>query len=216
MIYVPYYQESFSDNYIRTRKTIFDPISNICSLCLTIYNVFIFIFCGFYSNNFDNYKIIEKILLQNKKSYLKSEDTNKNEEILELLSDFDKKDKNEILLKTNSSVKEKNKIIEKKEDISDDEFQDKISDDEESRTLPKLHFYDFLFNNIYCNNNCCLFNKQEIITKCKNIITKYYSIEYIVYSLMKLENLFKDYKWNNSELNTIENNKYLNELQSII
>ena len=55
------------DKYNRSKKTILELISNICSLSLTIYNVFIFIYCGFFSNNFDNYKIIEKILSKRKK-----------------------------------------------------------------------------------------------------------------------------------------------------
>ena len=33
---------------------------------------------------------------------------------------------------------------------------------------------------------------------------------------MKLENLFKDYKWNNPELNTIENNKMIADLKLLI
>ena len=50
---------------------------------------------------------------------------------------------------------------------------------------------------------------------CNNIISKYYSIDYIVYNQLRLENLFKDYKWNDPELNSIENNKMINELESI-
>ena len=33
---------NYFDYYSRTKKTIFDPISSICSLCLTIYNIIIF------------------------------------------------------------------------------------------------------------------------------------------------------------------------------
>ena len=59
---------NYYDLYSRTKKGIFDPISSICSLALTLYNGFVFIFCNYYSNNFDNYKIIEKILAKNKKN----------------------------------------------------------------------------------------------------------------------------------------------------
>ena len=48
---------NFLDNYTRTKKVIFEPISDICSLSLTIYNEFIFVYCGFFSNNYDNYLI---------------------------------------------------------------------------------------------------------------------------------------------------------------
>ena len=61
-IQIHYSWVNFLDNYTRSKKTILEPISNICSLSLTIYSIFNFIYCGFFSSNFDNYKIIEKIL----------------------------------------------------------------------------------------------------------------------------------------------------------
>ena len=54
------------DEYKRTKKNILDPISNICSLSLALYNALSFILTKFYSNNFDNYKIIEKLLYNTK------------------------------------------------------------------------------------------------------------------------------------------------------
>ena len=41
-------------------------------------------------------------------------------------------------------------------------------------------------------------------------------MDFIIYNQMKLENLFKDYKWNNPELNTIENNKMIADLKLLI
>ena len=41
-------------------------------------------------------------------------------------------------------------------------------------------------------------------------------MDFIIYNQMKLENLFKDYKWNNPELNTIENNKMIVDLKLLI
>ena len=64
-----YETDNYYDLYSRTKKGIFDPIANICSLALTVYNGFIFVFCGYYSNNFDNYKIVEKILAKNRKNH---------------------------------------------------------------------------------------------------------------------------------------------------
>ena len=57
-----YYKDNFGyyDNYSRERISIFDAIANICALVSTLYGVVTFIFCGFYSNSFDNYKIVEK------------------------------------------------------------------------------------------------------------------------------------------------------------
>ena len=62
-----YDPKNYYDKYSRTKKSIFDSIANICSLSMTVYSGFIFVFCGFYSSKYDNYKIVEKILLQSKK-----------------------------------------------------------------------------------------------------------------------------------------------------
>ena len=78
--------------------------------------------------------------------------------------------------------------------------------------LPKLHFYDFLFNNFY-SKKCCAGSKQELISTCNEIVSKYNSIDYILYNQIKLENLLKDYKWNNPKLNDIQNNKLMTDLK---
>ena len=59
--------KNFYDKYSRKKKSIFDSLADICSLSMTVYSGFIFVFCGFYSSKYDNYKIVEKILLQSKK-----------------------------------------------------------------------------------------------------------------------------------------------------
>jgi hypothetical protein len=50
------------DEYSREKKSIFNALSSVCSLSLTVFNFLSFFLTGFYSNNFDNYKIVEKIL----------------------------------------------------------------------------------------------------------------------------------------------------------
>ena len=53
------------DDYIeykRKKISVFDLICNICSLALTIYNLFKLGFSILYSSSFDNYKIIDRIL----------------------------------------------------------------------------------------------------------------------------------------------------------
>ena len=195
-------KEKITDTYTRKKKGIFDPISLICSLSLTVYNGFIFAFCTLYSKNFDNYKVIESILSKNRKPLLKKKI--KEEKAIELSSDFDKK---ENLIDT-----EDNNILEPTEKEKED---DNENNEENERCLPKLNFYDYIFNNIYCKNRC-LSNKQEIVRLCNEIISKYYTMDFIIYNQMKLENLFKDYKWNNPELNTIENNKMISDLKLLI
>ena len=47
------------------------------------------------------------------------------------------------------------------------------------------------------------------------IVYKYLSIDSMLISQMKLENLFKDYKWNNPLLNNVQNNIMIDELKNI-
>jgi hypothetical protein len=94
-----------------------------------------------------------------------------------------------------------------KERISQDNEEDYIK-------LPKLKFYEYIFNNVY--SKCCKMNNQKIISKCNEIISKYYSIEHILYNQLKLENLFKDYKWNDPALNNFENNELIIDLKNLI
>ena len=53
----------------------------------------------------------------------------------------------------------------------------------------------------------CKNNRQEIISKCNKLISQYYSIDNILYNQIKFENLLIDYKWNNPDLNKLDNNE---------
>ena len=76
-------------------------------------------------------------------------------------------------------------------------------------------FTFFRINGIKQKENCKntylfdmeIINRQKIIQKCNEIISKYYSIENLLYNQIKLENLYKDYKWNNPSLNKFGNNR---------
>ena len=202
------------DIYTRAKKSIFDSISLICSLSLTVYNIMTFLFCGYYSNSFDNYKIIDSILFKNKKIHpIENEEEKEDNNIIELSSDFNKKENligiNSINYEDNITLSQKGKEKKDENKYSNygetNEKEKKISH-RDTRILPKLHFYDFIFNNIY-SKKCCLSKKQEIIDSCNELVSEYFTIDNIIYNQMRLENLFKDYKWNNPGLNTIGNNK---------
>ena len=45
---------------------------------------------------------------------------------------------------------------------------------------------------------------------------KYYSIENLIYRQFMLENLLKDYQWNNPDLNSIKNIELIYKLNKII
>ena len=64
--------------------------------------------------------------------------------------------------------------------------------------LPAPIFFYFLFNKLYfkCFGHS---SKQALIDSCNDIVTKYITIENILYNQIKLEYLWKDYKWNNPQ-----------------
>jgi len=197
------------EEYKRTAKSFWNALANVCSLSMTVLSGFSFVFLNFYSNNFDNYKIIENILYNTKPKQEKKE----NKEEIELSNDFNKTDN--LIDKKNE---DKNIIITKEEsekiDVEDNkELIDENKEDYDR--LPKLRFVDFIFNNLY-NGKLCKINRQKIIQKCNEIISKYYSIENLLYNQIKLENLYKDYKWNNPSLNKFGNNELIIQLKNLI
>ena len=200
------------DEYSRTKKSIFDSLSNVCSLSLAAFNFLSFFLTGFYSNNFDNYKIIEKVIFN-----IKPEKKEKPEkEKVELINISEKEDS---LLNENEVEKGKIKNDNESEDDNEaNKFFKKKEDDKEKideERLPKFRFIDFLFNNIYISKSCKS-NRQEIISLCNELITKYYSIDNILYNQLKIENLLKDYKWNNPELSKLDENKLIIQLKNLI
>ena len=78
----------YIDEYKRTKNSIWDTLSIICSLSLTIFNILSF-FVNFYSQNFDNYKIIDKILGN---SYNIKEKSKKLYENIDMNKNINKKD----------------------------------------------------------------------------------------------------------------------------
>ena len=76
------------------------------------------------------------------------------------------------------------------------------------------HFFNFICNIFSCcfKNN----NAQKCISTCNEIREKYYSIENILYNQLIMENLLKDYKWNNPDLKFIKNIQLIDRLNLII
>ena len=92
---------------------------------------------------------------------------------------------------------------------------DDIKNDEEEIILPKFRMIHYLLNNIYGLKKWKS-NKQEIISLCKEILSKYVSIDYLLLNQIKFENLMKDYKWNNPKLNDIKKNELIYKLKDKI
>ena len=172
------------DNYIRNKKSFLDILANIFSLCLSLYSGLTSIFSMLYSRNFDKYKILDNIISKQKSNLNKAK-------MIPLLEN--KKQNDVIDINKEDSLLEENFERDNKE-------QTEILYNENS--LPRLRFFDFIYNNIY-SEKFCSSQKQNLISKCNDIITKYYSIENIIFNQIILENLIEDYKWNKPELKNV-------------
>ena len=192
------------EHYTRTKKSFMDTLSSICSLAMTIFNTIKTGFLLLYSNNFDNYKIVQS-LFYNNETKLK-----KNIKKIKKLKSLDNPDH---LLNNNNNIND--------DEISEQNIgNEKIETNSEEQNneldiyFPKLSFVSFIFNFFYCQN-CCNMKKQLLLYKCNEIISKYYSIDNIIKNQIRIEHLLKDYKWNNSELKKLESNELLYDLKKL-
>ena len=197
--------------YKRKKVSRLDVLANIGALSSTIYGILVKCFALIYSKNFDNYKIIDKILSQKLKvNYNESKAKNKKE--IELSNnDFKNSMTDEFSLENNLIVNDVDA-----DNNSNYNNNYNINNLESDSALPRLRFFDYFFNNIYNNKCCCKSNKQELLSICNKILYRYISIDYILYNQIKLENLLKDYKWNNPKLNDVENNDLIISLKNYI
>ena len=161
-------------HYFKRKKiSILDYFANIAALGITIFNMITKIFGFLYSKTFDNYKIIENLL--NKESEMIKKIELKNDNKLN-------SDSEDNLINNNiEDINEDNiKLSNVKDNLNNDRFSinncNPYSIDEIDKAvtkLPKLRFYDFIFNNIYCK--CCTFiKKQKLIDSCDDILYRYY------------------------------------------
>ena len=158
-----------------------------------------------------NYKIIEKIISRG--AYTNTKD------IKDIREDSPKdRPKEQIELKDQIETDIKDNLIEVKEDTDDKKMLDDDKEKEDNLKplfrIPKFHFYDFLYNNVYFD--CCKpSTTQGVISACNDLISKYYSIDAVIYNQLRLENLFRDYKWNNPQLNSIGNNDIMAQIKAL-
>ena len=203
------------EEYKRNKNSIWDTLSIICSLSLSFYNV-VSVFINFYSQNFDNYKIIERILGNSNFKKVKSKKLYEN---IDINKHINKKDsllgKNDESYNISINDEDTDKLDEENNQENNDNYDNIDDEQNKNRNLPKLTFFDYFFNYIYCEK-CCKIRKQKIISKCNEIISKYYSIENIVYNQILLENLFKDYKQINKDIMTYENNELIIQLNDLV
>ena len=181
----------------RKENSIFDVLANICALSSTVLNLITLGHGILYSQNYDNYKIVENILSKKMKININNnrikdiEDTK-----IELKNDLIENNDNNNLNDDNDNIDDDNNKNEKKKSIN----------------LPIFRFYDFLVHLFYFK--CCGHSKkQALIDSYNNIIAKFMTIENIFYNQIRFENLLKDYKWNNPQYDFKEKNEFILELQ---
>ena len=49
-----------------------------------------------------------------------------------------------------------------------------------------------------------------------DLLSKYFSIENILYNQIMIENIIKDYKWNNLRFKNIQNNELISKLKTYL
>ena len=178
------------DKYTRTAKSFIDVISNICALGSTVLNLMRIAYNFLYSKSYDNYKIIENILSEKLRINISHINKNIDEKLL-----VPKIELNGGLIDSKSEEEEENEKLGLDKNNDEEKEMKKTS---ENLDLPSLKFFDFFGNTFYLK---CFgpSNKQSLIDSCNDIVSKYVTIESIVYNQMKLEYLWKDYKWNNPQ-----------------
>jgi len=193
-------ENTFYTEYNRKRISEFDILANILSLISNLYFGARMIL-KYYSKNFNNYKIIEKLLDHNIKINMQTSGILKEDKVNVDMNN--KKDK------FNNNIDDNNLI----QDINDSE-KDDDSLIESNVKLKKFHFYEFFLNNLYC----CFKKKirQKLIHICNKIVYKYAAIDLIIKNQILIENFLKDYKWNDPNLNNIENNDLFIKLKTYL
>ena len=186
------------EDYVRRETSLLDVYAKAFSLWMSFYSGLSFLFSKLYSKSFDKYKIMDTILKN------KIENFSKNKipiQKINQLQDIQIKDN----LLENDPFNDKNDVKDNENDNLNniENFIDK--NDKEEMFLPKRTFMDFIYNTFYIESKCHS-EKQKLIWACNNLVLKYYSIENIIYNQIMLENLLRDYKWNNPELKNIMNN----------
>ena len=205
------------DEYKRTSKSLWDTVANICSLSMTIFNGLCYSLMNYFSNNVDNCSIMEKILFNSNSNKYEKKEFNNNREIngpkINYPNNDDLNKEENLIDKQNGSNLEKNTLSINDEIINENDRE--IINKGFNEGFPRLSFFDYLFNEIY-DGRCGKLKKRHLIQKCNEIVSKYYSIECVVSYLIKLENLLKDYRWNNPGLNNLENNELILDLKNLI
>ena len=116
---------------------------------------------------------------------------------------------NENLINDNNSLEPINN--DEKNDIEKN-MNEEQKNKKDSINFPLMKFYDFCIHQFYfkCFGHSI---KQSLIESCNDIVSKYMTIESLLYNQIRLENLLRDYKWNNPQYEINEKHDFLLELK---
>ena len=193
------------DKYTRKAKSFLDALTNIFALGSTVLHFFALALSVLFSTNFDNYKIIENILKKNYRINInksKEEKEKDNSSKIELKTD--------LIGNINDESEEQN--INMGSDKNNGEDNEKNISSSQDIDLPKLKFYDFLFHKLYFK---CFgpSSKHSLINSCNDIVATYITIEKLISNQIKLDYLWKDYKWNNPQSEINERDDFILKLK---
>lgn len=203
LLYLENYINRDYSKYSRTGKSIITVLSNIAALGSTILNLMSLAYRFLYSRSFENYKIVENIITKRLRLNINQKKTNSDSEAkIELKKDL-------LEIKEENDNEKENLDNENNNDIGE---ETQVKNTNENIDLPVPHFHHFLFNKLYLK---CFgpSSEQHLIGSCNDIVAKYIAIERIIYNQMKLENLWRDYKWNNPEYEIKEKNDLILDLK---
>jgi hypothetical protein len=198
LLYVQMYPNQLEyDKYSRKAISFLDVLADISALASTALDLMALAYGFLYSENYDNYKIVENILSEKMRLKLNNKIIESEEPKIELKTD---------LIESNE---EKEIKSEEKEDIITEEKQ------KSGKSVDFLspNFFDFLFHKLYFTKLFGPSKKQALIESCNDVIAKYITIDSIIYNQIRLENLLKDYKWNNPQNEFKQSDDFILELQ---
>ena len=198
--YIPIFKINFDKDffrfllYKRRKVELLDALAKIGALFSTV-KYFFSLILYFYTTNFDNYEVIEKLLHKTKKPIKRIElskefktslSNEKKETNLKIIEDINKV---EPLIYKNSQENENENKINIDYSGNDKDIEDNKIIETSSYSLKKLYFYHFYFNNIYCK--CCkTIKNQEMINITNEILYKYLSIDHLLFNQIKLGKSF--------------------------
>ena len=195
-------------HYQRREKFIGNLISDICSIINAIYVVINFCYLNLFSYFYDNYRVMDYILKKGEKMKRHIDLSNR----------------------PNSSTNRQNSLIEHENqddninlDIAQQHHEKSNSEIEKQK---EVKFKDIVFSSLYncfCSCECCKLpsccsrsKEQILIDKYNETLAEFYSIENIIYNQILIENLFKDYIWNDERLKDINENEKIIRLNNTI